>query len=331
MKQLRPERLDDLVLARLSIRGAKAPTESSVARALYSFVSRELRQNEWQSAFSEALERLRERQLIDEKKLELTERGRERLAAALRLRKVPSADTWPQFCKRYLPRVFVTHPEAYGDASPNCAAALLAERLEVPCGASTTPRQVVDAWLTRKLGIDALSLDQLRNALLARELQLPRRKNAAETLRLSIAHLSGAPSAQAAPVLAALTTRWLRGDAPDIKAGDVPAERSLAPVQDELGRFVDRVQAAADGPEVRRYGDNKVFIGSVWQALSADTEIRKLGEVRFKQLLMEAHRRGALVLARADLASAMDPRDVRASEIKHHNATFHFIHRGQSA
>jgi hypothetical protein len=27
----------------------------------------------------------------------------------------------------------------------------------------------------------------------------------------------------------------------------------------------------------------------------------------------------------------MDPRDVRSSETKHHNATYHFIQRGQPA
>jgi hypothetical protein len=88
---------------------------------------------------------------------------------------------------------------------------------------------------------------------------------------------------------------------------------------------------AADGPDARQYGDNKVFIGSVWRALADDPEIGGLGEVAFKRQLAEAHRRGLLELGRADLVAAMDESDVRASEIVDRNATYHFILRGASA
>lgn len=327
MKHLDRERLETLVLARLAVRAAKAPTPATVARSLFSCVSRELRQNEWKQAFTEALQRLREERLIEGDRLVLTERGAARLQAALRLRAAPSARSWEQFRKRYLPRLFWDLAESDVEASPNCAAAVLAERLEVPCAAHTTPRQVVDAWLARKLGLDTLNLEQLRNTLLARELELPRRKSSNETLRLGIAHLSGAPSAASAPVLTALTARWLRAEEP---AAD-PVDSVDSVEAGDLGRFVLRVQAAARGPGARRYGDDKVFIGSVWQALRAEPEIAELGEAGFKRQLVEAHRRGALVLARADLVAAMDPRDVRASETKHRDATYHFIHRGQPA
>jgi hypothetical protein len=324
------------VRARLAIPSSKPPSPSSVARALFSFVSGQLRQHEWQRAFEATLERLREGQWILGDKLVLTERGRGRLQAALHLAAPPSAKTWAQFRKRYLPRLFLEPGGALGDATPNCAAAVLAQRLSVPLAADSTPQQVLDAWLVRTLGLGQLSLDELRSTLLARELGLPRRKNKAEALRLSIAHLSGAPSAQPGPVLVALTARWLQAeDAPARESAapsEVPAPCSVAAREDEdLGRFAYLVRAVADGPQARRYGDDKVFIGSVWQALRADTEIAKLGEAGFKQRLVEAHRRGALVLGRADLVSAMDPRDVRASETRHQNATYHFIHRGQPA
>jgi hypothetical protein len=332
MKHLNPERLADLVLARLAVPSAKPPSPSSVARALFSFVSGQLRQHEWQRAFGEALERLRERHWIEARQLQLTESGRAHLQAALQLRNAPSAKTWAQFRKRYLPRFFLEGAEAFGEAAPSCAAAVLAERLGVPLRVDSTPQQVLDAWLARTLGLGQLSLDELRNTLLAKELGLPRRKNKAETLRLSIAHLSGAPSAQPDPVLVALTARWLQAETP-AAAGASPARAEPATELEpaELGRFARRVRAAADDPQARRYGDNKVFIGSVWQALRADSEIGKLGEAGFKRRLVEAHRRGALVLGRADLVAAMDPRDVHASETRHQDATYHFIHRGQPA
>ena len=330
MKHLCPERLDDLVLARLAVPAAKPPSPSVVARALFAFVSGQLRQHEWQRAFGEALERLRERHWIDAQKLQLTERGRAHLQAALHLPAAPSAKTWAEFRKRYLPRFFLEGAEAFGEAAPNCAAAVLAERLGVPLGAGSTPQQVLDAWLARTLGLGQLSLDELRNTLLAKELGLPRRRNKAETLRLGIAHLSGAPSAQPDPVLVALTARWLQAEAPPA-ASAARAEPAAGLEEGDLGRFAQRVRAAADGDQARCYGDNKVFIGSVWQALRADSEIGQLGEAGFKRRLVEAHRRGALVLGRADLVAAMDPHDVRASETRHQDATYHFIHRGQPA
>jgi hypothetical protein len=332
MKQLNPERLADLVLARLAVPSAKPPRPSSVARALFSFVSGQLRQHEWQRAFGEALELLRERHWIEAQQLQLTESGRAHLQVALQLRAAPSARTWGEFRKRYLPRFFLEGAEAFGEAAPNCAAAVLAERLGVPLEVDSTPQQVLDAWLAHTLGVGQLSLDELRNTLLARELGLPRRKSKAETLRLGIAHLSGAPSAKPDPVLVALTARWLQSEAPAAAAASAArAEPGAELLERDLGRFAQRVRAAADGPQARRYGDHKVFIGSVWQALRTDPEIAKLGESGFKCRLVEAHRRGALVLGRADLVAAMDPGDVRASETRHQDATYHFIHRGQPA
>jgi hypothetical protein len=91
------------------------------------------------------------------------------------------------------------------------------------------------------------------------------------------------------------------------------------------------VRRVANSSNVRSFGPDKAFIGSVWQSLASDPEISRLGEPEFKRLLVEAHRRGMLVLDRADLVAAMDPGDVSASEITHQNATYHFIHRGQPA
>jgi hypothetical protein len=101
----------------------------------------------------------------------------------------------------------------------------------------------------------------------------------------------------------------------------------VAPVE----RVAAKALRAAEGPDARQFGPNKVFIGSVWRALADDPEIAGLGEAAFKHQLAEAHRRGLIQLGRADLVAAMDPREVSASEIVHQNATYHFILRGASA
>ncbi len=48
----------------------------------------------------------------------------------------------------------------------------------------------------------------------------------------------------------------------------------------------------------------------------------------FKQRLAEANNARLLDLSRADLVQAMDPDDVRLSEVTYLNAAFHFIRIG---
>src|SRR5690606_36911233 len=101
---------------------------------------------------------------------------------------------------------------------------------------------------------------------------------------------------------------------PAVEATPGPAPRASdggAPIE----RIAAKALAAAEGPEARQFGPNKVFIGSVWRALAGDPEIAALGEAAFKRQLAEAHRRGLLELGRADLVAAMDPGEVTASEI----------------
>ncbi len=76
------------------------------------------------------------------------------------------------------------------------------------------------------------------------------------------------------------------------------------------------------GPE-GRYGDQKVFIISVYRAIPPHALGMTLSE--FKRWLVEANRNRVLNLARADLVGAMDRNLVRDSEIEDLGSTFHFI------
>jgi hypothetical protein len=77
----------------------------------------------------------------------------------------------------------------------------------------------------------------------------------------------------------------------------------------DFARMVLRVAAR---PEVHHFHD-RAFIGSTWEHLP-----RELAEAAdlaaFKRRLVDAHRQRLLSLSRADLVSAMDPRDVAQSE-----------------
>jgi flagellar biosynthesis GTPase FlhF len=86
-----------------------------------------------------------------------------------------------------------------------------------------------------------------------------------------------------------------------------------------------RIKKAMRSPAARKFGPNKVFIASVWEQLRTDRLFRAGGRRGFDELLLRAHQDGDLRMARADLVSAMNRKDVDDSEIAHLNATFHFL------
>ena len=92
--------------------------------------------------------------------------------------------------------------------------------------------------------------------------------------------------------------------------------------------LLQKVQAAAEASTSGRFGDNKVFIVHVWKAVQNDPDFRGMDLLGFKHRLAEANNARLLDLSRADLVQAMDPDDVRLSEVSYLNATFHFIRIG---
>jgi hypothetical protein len=365
---IHPERLEYLILARLALRSA-APTPKDVSKTLYTIVARQLTKSEWDAMFERALDGLRAAGLVGAAKptgqgsgapskkraarkkakagpaktskrggtgaraakpaarqgLTMTPAGQKRLQSALGAKSRVAARDWAELERKYMPALLVPGAAAASKKQPELAAVLLGQRLGVSVDRALTQEQVLDAWLCSSLGLRAgqrLTLDNLRAALLARELGLPQRRSLKlqDVLGLAAVQLSGAASGADGDVSAALLLRWLSEARPEPKREPPPTERIAA-----------KALRAAEGPEAREFGPNKVFIGSVWRALAGDPELSELGEAAFKRQLVEAHRRGLLVLSRADLVAAMDPSDVAASEIIHQNATYHFICRGASA
>ena len=102
----------------------------------------------------------------------------------------------------------------------------------------------------------------------------------------------------------------------------------------DLPSFALMVQALAagvesdpnqDGGARGRFGNRKVFIAAIRRELRA-TKYASLPRVATDELLIRAHREGLLQLARADLVAAMDPHEVRDSEITYDGiVTFHFV------
>lgn len=317
-------KLEALILARISVRAKRPPSPGDVSAALHKMLASQITKQDWQVAFTRALGSLRASGLIDAEHLLLTNAGAARLSGALQVKAAPRAKTWQEFKTKYLPRLFL------GDSAPpegtkiDATVAVLARQLGVSFNAKSTLSSVCNAWLVQKLALASnnVNVSTLRAGLLANELQLPKRGTFEQISRLAVTTLSGAPKCNRDAVTNALMTRWLFAE-PEPIAPD--------PGHEVLARLVGKVRAASEGTGVRRFGTDKVFIGSVWQALATDPDVVALGQARFKALLAEAHRLGLLVLCRADLVAAMDPEDVSASETQHQNATYHFIQRGASA
>lgn len=329
---MNPQRLEALVLARLAAPAKTPPSPSEVARGLFSFVSFRLSSAEWRRELQDIIARLREVGDVDPKRLTLTESGARRLTEALGTTSLPKVRDWREFRTKHLPRLLD------GDRSSELAAgdpalAIAARQLGVPPEAVRSEASVGDAWLKKSLGLRGKrpTLDAVRAVLLARELGLPERPRTKDVLHMYAVKLTGARSAKKDDILRARARRWLEASerqgnatmpaAAPHEPAPAPEESAAAPTSSTI----EKILAAARAPGTSRFGDGKAFIGSVWQRLSTDPDVRGLGEVGFKRLLVEAHQRGDLTLSRADLVSAMDPNDVAASETRHLNATYHFI------
>jgi hypothetical protein len=102
----------------------------------------------------------------------------------------------------------------------------------------------------------------------------------------------------------------------------------------DLPTFVEAVRSLANhiepdptpsGSARGRFGERKVFIAAIRRALRA-TDFARLPRAAVDELLLRAHREGLLQFARADLVAAMDPDEVRDSEVTHPTgARFHFV------
>jgi hypothetical protein len=330
MKSFVEQALQDLVLARLSVPRARALSPSELGKSLYSFVALGLTQAEWAAQLATVLGSLRDAGLVEVDSLVLLSRGHKRLQTALGLSGPPSAKNWRIFKSTYLPRLAL--PKAKG-LRVDPAIELLAERLQSPSDTHKTVAALVNAWLVRSLGVRSkkMTLEVLRATLLARELGVPARPTLDEVVRLGAARLAGATNGGRDELVRAVTARWLLAGNSKVEVrseaggASVSTARKSRPGSASGPGFVQKVRAAANAPTVRRFGSDKVFISSVWEALHRDPEMSALGEVGFKRGLIAAHRDGALVLTRADLVAAMDPEDVAASETRHLNATYHFI------
>jgi hypothetical protein len=204
--------------------------------------------------------------------------------------KLKSADAWAA--------AIAGRALAYWKAGPPPSASALCDsfawsQLGLSGKPKRLPAEVRSLFLQKELDAAPSRPDRLLRQLAARELAVPR--------------------ADARSLRDGLVRAWL-------------AERVIG--MNHTASFAEDVAATARDAHDGVFGDRKVFISEVWRALRLRPPWASVSLEEFKARLLDAHRAGQLVLARADLVAAMNPEHVAASETTANGASFHFIVRG---
>ncbi len=189
-------------------------------------------------------------------------------------------------------------------------------------------KRVIPLLLGRQFGVGPVaSVDQAIQAVVCKDLGHPEARDL-NTLVASVL------SSRLGKTLPPLPLKEMDKQVPaavfDLPAASPKAVRAAALKQwaamsrparaDDLPSFAAAVNRTAAASPTGWFGDDKVFISHVHRQLADGTSLDA-----FKQRLVEANTAGLVQLARADLVAAMDPADVRASEVKYLTAEFHFI------
>ena len=239
--------------------------------------------------------------------------------------------------KTYLPAVALGQPAA-GEAAfkamasdPVFKAVLLERQFDLPAAAVPRLDDAIDALAWKLIGFEGVAkkfdAKAVKTALINRELGDGRAADFKKAASRLVARGAGARRDDAKELRDAVLRDWIgRGAVGDRAEGhevrlpqpDVP--QPLDPVV-----LAARVKDAARDCPTGRYGDHKVFIAHVWDRLRPEPEFAGMDLDGFKRALAEANNLRLLDLARADLVQAMDPDDVRRSEVRYLNATFHFV------
>lgn len=111
----------------------------------------------------------------------------------------------------------------------------------------------------------------------------------------------------------------------DRAANDATPKAKGPPPRPGLDDFAAAVRHAAGRSAQGWSGNRKAFISQVWDAIRVEHEIWALSEIEFKGMLIEAHRRGAIALANADLRNKDLRQEIERSATPDRNTIWHYV------
>jgi hypothetical protein len=311
------DHLETLILARLST-SAEPLTAVAIARASQHYAPIAVEPARWRELVDAGVRGLAEHGIIDDKRRVVRADELERRTGA------QAGTRWQQWSERILPglalgiRANDARAHARLSGRDAWAAAIVARVHHVWSeGPPPTISRLCDALTWRALGLGTAPKQcppEVRAHFLRTYIEVdpgpPER-----LVRLLASQAILAPRADLRALYAALIRTWLAGR--DMRKPATSTEPSL----------IDAVRSTALVAREGVFGDRKVFISTVWNALRTTPPWTTLALDDFKARLVSAHRRQELELARADLVAAMDPALVASSETRTDGATFHFIVR----
>lgn len=333
----RVEVLADLICVRMLATGM--PGRSTILKQLEPFFADrpDWNASAWRVQWEAAIEAAMADGRIGTKPFQLTDRGRDAAASFLGLDAIPKYQ-WTTLKNRCLvARSLGIKPPADRLERLGKATGLYAAILVRHYGLS------LEAVPTEAAALDGLAWQQLAQK---HEGDFPTSKKFTRNAVLTHVFFDGVATKNPASRLASMVTdaaprterirnalisRWLEQMEKDALKPD-PVLKSTAVVREpadalEIGEFANRIRDLAVGTEHGRFGPHKVFINQVWHLYRDDNRAAKMDRKTFDEYLLEAGRRGLLTLNRADLVEAMNPIDVRESEIRRSDglATFHLV------
>lgn len=209
-----------------------------------------------------------------------------------------------------------------GAGLPSKAARTLAGQLarvprEFPTDAKLIAYLAADAAGSPQTDVDAVRLALLRRLVSALvETHQPRSPQAPASV--PVGRADSAPPAD--PAVSKPPVRIVGKADNDA----VPAAKGPPP-RPGLADFADAVRRAASRSAQGWAGNRKAFISQVWDAVRVEHEIWGLSEIEFKCMLTEAHRRGAIVLANADLRNKDQRQEIERSATPDRNTIWHYV------
>jgi hypothetical protein len=308
-------RFELLVLAALE--RPKPPSERDLASDVQRLAAPNTTASEARARVVETLASLRDRRLTTEKR-KLTDEGRASAKAALGLSRSPS---WKDF-KLHAAALALGRAPGSIEAqrcfatSASLQANILVVRFELE--PTNDIRAVCEQLLFGRLQLPAFAVRDKRLLMhvLAHHAGIEAKGKLEQVAGRIAAATIGARSGSKQVLIEALARRWL-SNASLTEPDDASLTEEI--VLDVVREAIGRVPASG------RFGEDKVFISSLWETIAGDTRANGIDLPAFKRWLLEANAKQSLVLARADLVGAMDPSRVAASEILDRGASFHFV------
>jgi hypothetical protein len=269
-----------------------------------------------------------------------TPNGRRQALVLLGMEQLKPKTTWASLRKVHLPALALglslsTAASVKAMASdPGFKALLLKRHYQLPAADLPKLDDVLDALAWRLIGFDhstqKFAIKAVKTALFNRELGNGQASDFKKAVSQLLAKRLGTRGDNSKELRDAVLRGWIDRDS-EAGLSSAFGHRDGKALQDEpeleldICTFAERVKAAAGACVTGRYGSNKVFVAHVWMALQSDPIFQNMSLAAFKDRLAEANNARLLDLSRADLVQAMNPDDVRQSEVRYLSATFHFV------